>query len=359
MTLRVTDSGNPALSATQTITITTTEVNQAPTLTTIEDKTVAEGAPLVFTVTASDPDLPSDRLRYALLVGAPDGATIDPETGIFKWTPAEQHGPGSFTIGVSATDSGTPALEDTTSFTVHVTETNEPPVVVAIDEKQALEHEELTFRVSANDPDVPATTLSYFLEPGAPLGATIDPASGVFRWTPGELDGPKDHVVAVRVSDSGLPELNTIETFTVHVDEVNRAPQLDPIDNMMSLPGAPATFTATASDPDAPAQLLSFSLGAGSPSGASIDPTTGVFQWNPGAGQAGIHLIEVVVSDDGPNPLTDSRSFFVQAMSLNPLGGFDWGQIDHIDVPGQEALGQDRYRFRADRTGLVSLEALF
>ena len=40
------------------------------------------------------------------------------------------------------------------------------------------------------------------------------------------------------------------------------------------------SFTATASDPDAPVNTLLFSL-SGEPIGAIIDPNTGDFSWTP------------------------------------------------------------------------------
>ena len=52
------------------------------------------------------------------------------------------------------------------------------------------------------------------------------------------------------------------------------------------------TFTALATDPDA-GQTLTFSLDAGFPTGASIDPATGIFTFDadrgPGTGMTTVH----------------------------------------------------------------------
>src|SRR5439155_141529 len=57
-------------------------------------------------------------LSYSLAPGAPAGATIDPSTGDFSWTPPVA---GSTpTITVIATDNGSPALSVSRSFTVNV-----------------------------------------------------------------------------------------------------------------------------------------------------------------------------------------------------------------------------------------------
>ena len=58
---------------------------------------------------------------------------------------------------------------------------------------------------------------------------TIDPDTGVFRWTPTEAQGPGVFDVTVRVSDSGTPALDDFEAIKVTVGEVNAAPVLNPI----------------------------------------------------------------------------------------------------------------------------------
>ena len=59
------------------------------------------------------------------------------------------------------------------------------------------------------------------------------------------------------------------------VDDV--PPVLDGIGSQSVDEGSLATFTASAHDPDVPPTTLTFSLDAGAPAGASIDPVTGVF----------------------------------------------------------------------------------
>ena len=60
------------------------------------------------------------------------------------------------------------------------------------------------------------------------------------------------------------------------------------------------TFTASATDTDQPPQTLTFSLGAGAPTGASIT-TGGVFTWTPTAAQApSTNTISVIVHGQRP-----------------------------------------------------------
>ena len=95
----------------------------------IGDRTVDEGSSLAFTVKASDTDLPAQSLTFSLDPGAPDGASIDPGTGGFTWTPTEAQSPGAYPITVRVTDHGEPPLSDALSFTVTVNEVNDPPVL--------------------------------------------------------------------------------------------------------------------------------------------------------------------------------------------------------------------------------------
>ncbi len=96
---------------------------------------------------------------------------------------------------------------------------NQPPVLAPIGDQSATEGVELMFRATATDPNLPGDTLTFSLDSGAPAGASIDPATGVFRWTPTENDGPASYPVTVRVTDDGLPNLSDFKTITITVLE--------------------------------------------------------------------------------------------------------------------------------------------
>lgn len=95
--------------------------NRAPALAPIPDRIVGPLTALVFTNSATDPDFPPNKLRFALGPGAPSGASIDPDTGVFFWVPSREQAPGTYRITVVVTDDGLPPLIDSTSFTVGVT----------------------------------------------------------------------------------------------------------------------------------------------------------------------------------------------------------------------------------------------
>jgi len=279
-------------SETGTVTIDVEPVNDPPVLEALADREVDEGVALSFTAVAADIDTPASGLSFSL-VGAPAGAAIHASTGVFTWTPNEAQGPGDYSFTVRVTDDG--GLPDEQQMTVTVNEVNRAPVLDAIDDQTVDEQTLLSFTVGASDPDLPPDTLIFSLV-GAPAGASIDAGTGEFTWTPGE-DQDGTHGFALRVSDDGGMFDEQIVTITVH--EVNLPPVLDSIGDRTVSEGALLSFTIGASDPDRPANSLTFSAD-GLPAGASFDPSTRSFSWMPGETQGpAAYAVTFRVTDGG------------------------------------------------------------
>jgi RHS repeat-associated protein/uncharacterized repeat protein (TIGR01451 family) len=121
----VTDNGVPSLTATQSFSVFVREVNQAPVLPEPPDLAMDELTPLTVTNTATDADLPANRLSYTLLV-APTNAAISPD-GVITWLPLEHQGPGTNAFITRVLDDGVPPLSATNWFTVVVREMHAPP----------------------------------------------------------------------------------------------------------------------------------------------------------------------------------------------------------------------------------------
>ena len=119
ITVRVSDNGVPALSATSVVTVIVSEVNQAPDLEPIADRVINEGAKLAFAPAAADPDLPANHLAFRLGAGAPVGAAITP-AGLFTWTPTALQGPSTNPVTIIVSDDGSPSLSATQKFIVVV-----------------------------------------------------------------------------------------------------------------------------------------------------------------------------------------------------------------------------------------------
>ena len=120
-----------------------------------------------------------------------------------------------YSVRVRASDQG--GLSTEKVFTVTVTDVNEAPALnVIVDQTVVLTHE-LQLVASATDPDGSAQLLIFSLRPGAPPGATIDPVTRAFTWTPTLPERPGIYPITVRVTDNGSPALFAEQTFNVTV----------------------------------------------------------------------------------------------------------------------------------------------
>ncbi len=313
VTVRVTDNGLPVLTHTTSFTVTVNELNVAPQLVLPAPQTVGEQVQLAFTINATDADLPANTLTYEMLSG-PAGATFNPTTREFRWTPTEAQGPGSFSASFRVTDNNPDAvnpqqLSATGDVTITVNEGNLPPALATIGNQTVSEQTLLSLTATATDLDLPANVLTYSLDT-APSGMTIDSTSGLITWTPTEAQGPGVHNVTVRVMDNGLPALTHTTSFSVTVNEVNLAPTLVAAPDAEVSAGNTFSATLSATDPDLPANGLTFSLVSG-PAGATVSPA-GVVNWTAPLAAAGtVANFSVRVTDNGTPALADTRAFAV------------------------------------------------
>lgn len=237
---------------------------------------------------------------------------------------------GAYTLTVRAAEGGTCNTPINSAFgtaTLVVGSGNTAPVLAAIGDRTANEGELLSFTATATDEVV--GTLAYTLaSPGSgtfPDGAVIS-SDGEFSWTPSEAQGPGTYRVTVVVTDEG--GLTDSEEVEIVVAEVNRAPVLEPIEPQTIVEGSLLSFTATASDPDQPANGLSFSL-VDPPAGAVITPE-GVFTWTPPNGPAEVE-VTVRVTDDGSPALSHERVVTISVTNVAPV-------ITSLELPSAPAV---------------------
>jgi alpha-tubulin suppressor-like RCC1 family protein len=104
--------------------------NQPPLLPALADITMEQFTEFVVTNTATDLDGPAGSLSYSLLT-APAGMTID-SAGVIRWTPILDQVPSINLVVTVVTDSASPPLSATNSFTVTaVLWEDKPPAVIA------------------------------------------------------------------------------------------------------------------------------------------------------------------------------------------------------------------------------------
>jgi DNA-binding beta-propeller fold protein YncE len=142
--------------------------------------------------------------------------------------------------------------------------------------------------------------------PGAEQTYTVVPRGcgrriGIDRDADGYLD--RDEL------DFGSDPANPLSLAT------NTPPVLLGPSNVLAIQGWPLILPFTATDRDIPAQSLTFTLGAGAPSGCSINPTNGVFAWLvPANGPVQTNAITAIVTDNGKPPQTNAITFKVVAI---------------------------------------------
>lgn len=543
----VTDDGVPPMSATQHFAVVVINTNLPPALTAIGNKVILEGATLMFTNTATDPDIPADLLTFSLGSNAPAGMTLDATNGVLSWTPTGAQSPSSNHVTVLVTDNGLPPLSAARSFGILVLQSNPPPVILPepwvhhdvgavglpgnasfdagtftnigagldiynnydsfhfihqnftgdvqiiarvlhLDPTDAwakagvmirrstndfsghvfmtvtpghgvnYQHRQDDYGVSDNfagptntapywvklvrhghnfygyassngtnwqlvgtssnqmpasvevglalcshndfalntatfdnvsvafigtnsaptlapvanqtilkgftlsltnvatDPDLPPDALAFNLGAGAPAGMTLDSTNGILTWTPSGSQGGTTNPVTVIVTDNGAPPLSATQQFSVIVINTNLPPALTPIANHTIVEGSTLTLTNSATDPDVPANALSFSLGVGFPAGMTLDATNGVLSWTPsGAQSPSSNYITVTVTDDGFLPLSASQSFSILVLQSNlPPADLPapWQHLDVGDTGLPGNAGYDAGTFTNTGAGL-------
>ncbi|MDC0325707.1 Ig-like domain-containing protein [bacterium] len=312
VTIRVTDRLNPTRQAVESFTIVVTELNSIPDLPPFNKQTVNELETFFLPLRAEDDDLPHNQLIYSLDPGAPEGMLISNDALHLEWTPGEADGPGIYEVTLRVLDDGIPNLHSYETFHFSVPEVNSAPRLGDVPDQSVNEMETLSIQLIATDDDIPANGLMFHLEPGAPAGAVIDSNTGQFQWTPAEADGPGNYSVTVRLSDDGTPSLDALQTFNIAVQEANRAPLFADIANQSGRQTETISLQLSASDPDIPANDLTYELDLSAPGGATIDHVTGQFEWTLSQGLlSGIYPVKVWVHDNGNPNLTDEKTFKV------------------------------------------------
>ncbi len=285
ITTVVTDAGSPPKRATNSFVVTVGEWNSAPMLPSQADRLNAGLTPMVVTNTASDSDLPANALNYSL-AQAPAGAAISAK-GVITWVPTLDQAGQANVFRTIVTDFNPQAptnkvLSATNSFTVTITDAHNGPVLPTPPNYVIDEGTLLTVTNTAANYDVPATLLTYSIF-GAPIANCSINANGIITFAPSELQGNTTNRIRTVVYDDGMPSLDDQNEFYVTVRESNSPPVLPPQANRALTPTQALIVTNTATDPDLPANPLTYTL-LTAPAGAAIS-TNGIITWTPAVAQ--------------------------------------------------------------------------
>lgn len=119
------------------------------------------------------------------------------------------------------------------------------------------------------------------------------------------------------VSQSSFPVTNNAFSYELPAMSVvtfvgqtsNNPPSISGVADRTINAGLTLLITNTATDVDAPPQLLTFSLSQ-APAGATVNPTNGIFTWRPSVAQANsTNPVSIRVTDNGSPSLSATNSF--------------------------------------------------
>ena len=99
---------------------------------------------------------------------------------------------------------------------------NTPPHLGPAGNVYALKGYPLTLTFAATDSDIPAQTLTFSLT-NSPPDATINPANGIFAWTPSGAPGTVTNSITVVVTDNGKPPMSSFGTFLIVANDLSAA----------------------------------------------------------------------------------------------------------------------------------------
>ena len=215
VTVQVTDGIFPVI---QSVTVTVTDQNDAPTFTTSATSSVLENQTLGIDINATDAD--GDSLTYSIAGGADQTKfDINSSTGVltFKVAPdfeanASSAGNNVYQVTVQVTDGNSPVTQ---SVTVTVTYQNEvppnaAPSFVSTASADSPENQSVAFDLNATDPD--GDVLTYSITGGAD-GSLFDlnASSGVLSFksppdfeNPGDADANNTYELTVQASDGSM-----------------------------------------------------------------------------------------------------------------------------------------------------------
>jgi len=322
---------NPSLKSTNTFTVVVKEVNVPATLPTVATQIVNELTLLTVTNSATNSNFHSTIIGYTVV--SPPSNLVISASGIITWTPAQAQSPSTNLITTIVTNSNpydliNPHLETTNFITVIVKEVNVAPVLPVISSQAVNVQALFTATNTAFETNVHATVGYLLVNP--PTGMLIS-ASGVITWTPSRSQGPGTNLITTVVTNADTldlvnPHLSATNSFTLVV----YAPTLAAIGNYQVNVGQTVAFTASAVDND-PTRILTYSL-VSPPSGASLNSTSGLFNWRLATTQASTtNTVEVKVTDNSVPSLSDMKSFTVIVNPLAPVVltpiGFTGGQF--------------------------------
>jgi hypothetical protein len=276
----------------------TATLTQEPALTLPGPESVVVGSTLSFVVTVVDPNAAAT-VTLATSGTLPQGATFDPTTGVFTFTPVADEAAQTFTINFTATDTvGASTNESVIVKVIGAPAT--PPAIAFVAVPQNLVVASgitVTARVVAVDQSGNPITLAAI---DLPPGATFDAATGTFTFTP--TAGQVGQTFTVSFEESGAT--SQMPNASIQIQVVGSSGATTPTPPVISVPSGPIVLTA-GNTYEIPVTAVSSTANcnvavtsANLPAGADLNTTSGVLTFAPTSTQAGQTLFVTFTATD-------------------------------------------------------------
>ncbi|MFH0758629.1 MAG: putative Ig domain-containing protein [Bacteroidota bacterium] len=256
--------------------------NYSPLITSEPVTTVAQDELYSYTVTSHDYDYNSMTLSADIV---PSWASFNPGTGVLSGTPGSTD-VGNHPVRLLVSDA---SGSSTQSFTITVTDKNDPPVFTSTPVTTALENTAYSYSFLAVDPD--GNNLTYTVGPGLASWLSFNASSKLLVGIP-QRTNVGDHAVKITASDG---EFSVDQDFVITVASSNHAPVITSSPTTAVNKLSPYSYRITATDAD-PADALTFSAQV-LPSWLTFDPVTQLLSGTPQNIHVGAHAVVLVVSD--------------------------------------------------------------
>lgn len=305
----------------QPLKITVNHVNRPPVIENIEAKSVNENTLLEFSLVAKDPDQEDTGKTKLTATELPTGAIFNDQTGTFSWTPTFEQS-GNYQVNFTITDpAGSSSTQAADISVIHV---NRPPVLNPVPSQTVAENTPVSVVPEASDEDMEDAGKLQFSSSNLPDGATLDNTTGSVTWTPNYLQAG-NYNIEIKVTDSG--GLTAAQKVEINVQNVNRPPTLDPVENKEVDENSSLSFSITGKDEDTDDELV-YSL-ADLPDGAEFGEKDGKFSWTPDFNQAGTYNLTATLND---GEAESSVTFNIVVNNINRKPSIEKGESESITV---------------------------
>jgi RHS repeat-associated protein len=358
--LRATDLGG--LFTEKVLTVEGTNTGEAPTNLLLSNNRVDENNAvnaLIGQLTTIDPDANST-FTYQLVPGTGDG-----DNGLFVITGNELsintttdfETKSSYAVRVRTTDNGGLSREQV--FTIRVNDVNEAPIKLHFNGTAIPENSQqgtVIGQLNTTDPDAQDSHI-YTL---------VDDAEGRFQIVGNQLqvkngslldyERNTPYSITVKTTDKG--GLSTSQQFEIALINVNEAPIFtsEPINNAVA--GSLYAYTVTTADPEGDGRSMSALNLPGWLRFRDNGDGTALLSGTPGVADAGLHSVQLAVTDT--HGLKNTQTVFISAGALLLENShFNPELATSLIIPNQPSILQFKIDTRFDRADLDSIRDAF